>query len=63
MWSVDNEFAEAEAEKESKRRRRSKRMRMRVKKVGKKMMEGRVLVSGAMLMEVETVLQTQVLWK
>lgn len=58
MWSVDNELAAQEKAKPT--RRRGKR---RVVK-GKRSRDGGgrgVLVSGAMLMEVETVLQTQVL--
>lgn len=51
VWSVDNEIAK----KEKKGRGRSKKMVKRNK--GKK--SGRVVVTGAMLMEVETVLQTQ----
>ncbi|KAI4356616.1 hypothetical protein L6164_000625 [Bauhinia variegata] len=54
VWSVDNELAKSAAEKE--KRKKLKRRRMVKKKRGK---GGRVLVSGAMLTEVETVLQTQ----
>ncbi|KAL4303348.1 hypothetical protein GQ457_10G000010 [Hibiscus cannabinus] len=55
VWSIDNERAKAEKEKERRRRRRK----------GKTVVNGRknkmdsVLISAAMLMEVETVLQTQ----
>ncbi|KAM7472030.1 hypothetical protein LguiA_010213 [Lonicera macranthoides] len=52
VWSVDNEVAESDRERLGK-----KRGKKRVKK--KKSQGGRVLVSGPMLMEVETVLQTQ----
>ncbi|KAL5560530.1 hypothetical protein UlMin_036741, partial [Ulmus minor] len=55
VWSVDNEVAAMEKEKTSRRRQRGKRV---VRK--KRSNNGRgVKVSGAMLMEVETVLQTQ----
>lgn len=61
VWSVDNKVAKAlemaEKEKLSRRRRRGRR----VKNVGKTNSSSRVMVSGAMLMEVETILQTQVL--
>lgn len=57
VWSVDNKVAE-EKERESQRRRRRRKGRSsnRVKKIAK---GSNVMVSGAMLMEVETVLQTQ----
>lgn len=60
VWSIDNDMAEAEKEKDkgnTKQRRRKKGKKV-VK--GRKNKIGRVLVSGSMLMEVETVLQTQV---
>ena len=53
VWSVDNELAK----KEKKGRGRSKK----VVKRNKSKKSGRVVVTGAMLMEVETVLQTQVM--
>ncbi|CAN1274284.1 hypothetical protein LINPERPRIM_LOCUS15339 [Linum perenne] len=53
IWSVDNEIAESNAER-AKHRRVKKRA-----KGNKKSKGGRIVVSGAMLMEVETVLQTQ----
>lgn len=57
VWSVDNEMAKEVQEKERDRRRRRKKGRgKRVKKVGK---GSNIIASGAMLMEVETVLQTQ----
>lgn len=60
VWSVDNELAAQEKERGRPTRRRGKRRVVRRK--GSKDGDGRaVLVSGAMLMEVETVLQTQVL--
>ncbi|GMJ11971.1 hypothetical protein like AT2G44760 [Hibiscus trionum] len=59
VWSIDNERAKAEKEKgtestQQRRRRKGKRV-----VTGRKNKMGRVLVSAAMLMEVETVLQTQ----
>ena len=58
MWSVDNELAQKDKEKTTKRRPKGKRMvRRKRTKAGA---GGRVLVSSAMLVEVETVLQTQV---
>ncbi|XP_054795578.1 uncharacterized protein LOC129301022 [Prosopis cineraria] len=58
VWSVDNDLANATAEKEKARAsRRKQKGRSMVKRKGGR--GGRVLVSGAMLMEVETVLQTQ----
>lgn len=61
VWSVDNELAKVEAvtEKQNSSRRR-KRGGKRVKNVGKREKNSRVMVSGTMLNEVETVLQTQV---
>lgn len=58
VWSIDNEMAKIEKEKE-RMRRRKKRGGKRVRNVDRK--GDRVLVSGSMLMEVETVLQTQVI--
>ncbi|XP_039022623.1 uncharacterized protein LOC120155124 [Hibiscus syriacus] len=59
VWSIDNERAKAEKEKgrESTKQRRRRKGKRVVSDRKKKM--GRVLVSAAMLMEVETVLQTQ----
>ncbi|XP_047155329.1 uncharacterized protein LOC124826540 [Vigna umbellata] len=52
VWSIDNELAKvASSQKEKRRKRRV------VKRKGDK--SGRIIVSGAMLVEVETVLQTQ----
>ncbi|KAL8500443.1 hypothetical protein ACS0TY_020152 [Phlomoides rotata] len=56
VWSVDNEMARAEKEKD-RTRRRKKRGGKRVKNVIRR--GDRVLISGSMLMEVETVLQAQ----
>lgn len=61
VWSVDNEMAKA-AEKERERGERRKKKGKRVKSVRKRGKGGdMVMVSGSMLMEIETVLQTQVL--
>ncbi|KAL5147248.1 hypothetical protein HKD37_06G016965 [Glycine soja] len=54
MWSIDNELAKASSSQKEKRRRQ--RGRSVVRRKGPK--GGRVIVSGAMLLEVETVLQT-----
>lgn len=58
VWSLDNELAQKEKERTGGRSPRGSRVvrRKRTKPGG-----GRVIVSGAMLMEDETVLQTQVL--
>ena len=56
MWSIDNELAKASSSQKEKRRRQ--RGRSVVRRKGPK--GGRVIVSGAMLLEVETVLQTLV---
>ncbi|XP_020547147.1 uncharacterized protein LOC105179895 [Sesamum indicum] len=56
VWSIDNEMVKIEKEKE-RMRRRKKRGGKRVTNVNRK--GDGVLVSGSMLMEVETVLQTQ----
>ncbi|OMO69629.1 hypothetical protein CCACVL1_19374 [Corchorus capsularis] len=58
IWSVDNEKAKESSEREKERGKRRRRKGKRVVRSRKNKM-GRVLVSGAMLMEVETVLQTQ----
>ncbi|XP_058221735.1 uncharacterized protein LOC131331820 [Rhododendron vialii] len=59
VWSVDNEMAKA-AEKERERGERRKKKGKRVKSVRKRGKGGdMVMVSGSMLMEIETVLQTQ----
>ena len=60
VWSVDNEVAKEVEEKKrgkQRRRRRSGKSVKNLKKIGK---DSNLMVSGAMLMEVETVLQTQV---
>lgn len=61
VWSVDNKLAARAAAEEKaaalRRRRRRKGKARRVRSAGER--DSRVLVSGAMLMEIETVLQTQ----
>ncbi|XP_010933582.1 uncharacterized protein [Elaeis guineensis] len=58
VWSVDNELAaRAAAEDKAAALRRRKKKARRVRSAGER--DPRVLVSGAMLMEIETVLQTQ----
>lgn len=59
VWSIDNEIVKAVEEKERDRRRsrRKKGRGKRVNKFGGK--DSTVMVSGAMLMELETVLETQ----
>ncbi|XP_030513829.1 uncharacterized protein LOC115727703 isoform X2 [Rhodamnia argentea] len=58
VWSIDNDVARAASEKERTRPRASRKRGRRVVR-GKRERDGKVMVSGAMLMEVETVLQTQ----
>ncbi|XP_009143065.1 uncharacterized protein LOC103866833 [Brassica rapa] len=53
IWSVDNEMAENE------KRKRKPKGRRKGKRLGAGGRKGRVLVSGTMLIETETVLQTQ----
>lgn len=59
VWSIDNDVARAASEKERSRPRASRKRGRRVVR-GKRGRDGKVMVSAAMLMEVETVLQTQV---
>ncbi|KAK7277175.1 hypothetical protein RIF29_18326 [Crotalaria pallida] len=56
VWSVDNELAKVASERDKVGRGRRKRM---VKKRQRQNKGSRVIVSGPMLVEVETVLQTQ----
>ncbi|XP_065859125.1 uncharacterized protein [Euphorbia lathyris] len=56
VWSIDNDMEKSASEKAKKNQRRRKGKRVVREKRNK---GGRVMVSGAMLMEVETVLQTQ----
>ncbi|XP_002526466.2 uncharacterized protein LOC8263294 isoform X2 [Ricinus communis] len=58
IWSIDNEMAKNAAVKEKGRPKQRRRKGRRVVK-GKRHRNGRIMVSSAMLMEVETVLQTQ----
>lgn len=60
VWSIDNEMAKTEKERDKPRSRRRKRGGKRMRNVTKKRICDRVMISSAMLMEVETVLQTQV---
>lgn len=55
VWSIDNDMAEIE--EKGRTRGRRKRRGKRVRSANRK--GERVMVSGSMLMEVETVLQTQ----
>ncbi|XVE74127.1 hypothetical protein DITRI_Ditri11bG0173900 [Diplodiscus trichospermus] len=61
VWSIDNEAAKASEKEIEKERARTKQRRKKGKRVfrGNKNKIGKVLVSGSMLVEVETVLQTQ----
>lgn len=62
IWSVDNDRAEKAALRERRRKRHGTRRREKRNGSGRRDKVGsQVLVSGPMLMEVETVLQTQVL--
>ncbi|KAK9095123.1 hypothetical protein Scep_026592 [Stephania cephalantha] len=58
-WSVDNERARAEAREKGRSRRSSARRKRGRRGNGGGSDDSRVMVSGNMLMEVETVLQTQ----
>ncbi|KAL5724014.1 hypothetical protein ACHQM5_007332 [Ranunculus cassubicifolius] len=58
VWSIDNNLAKQSEEKEIFKGRRRKKGK-RVKNLNKKDPNSRVLVSGSMLVGVETVLQTQ----
>lgn len=60
VWSVDNEMAKAEEEKARIKRKKGKRGRRTKSDVKRKRIGDGFMVSGAMLVEVETVLQTQV---
>lgn len=61
IWSVDNDLAEKAALREKKRRDGGKRRGKRNLSGRKEKMDSRILVSGPLLVELETVLQTQVL--
>lgn len=58
VWSIDNDKAKAAAEKEKGRAKQRRRGRRVVRE--KQNRNGKIMVSGAMLMEIDTVLQTQV---
>lgn len=60
VWSIDNDLAAAKASAEDKTRKSRRRRGRRVRSAGRRGPGARVLVSGSMLMEIETVLQTQV---
>lgn len=59
VWSIDNEMTKTEKERDKPRRGRRKRGGKRMRNVTRKSKGDRVMISSAMLMEVETVLQTQ----
>ncbi|XP_015055682.1 uncharacterized protein LOC107002252 [Solanum pennellii] len=59
VWSIDNEMAKTDKERDKPRRGRRKRGGKRMRNVTRKNKGDRVMISSAMLMEVETVLQTQ----
>lgn len=59
VWSIDNEMAKTDKERDKPRRGRRKRGGKRMRNVTRKSKGDRVMISSAMLMEVETVLQTQ----
>ncbi|CAL9156936.1 unnamed protein product [Musa hybrid cultivar] len=59
VWSIDNDLAAAKASAEDKTRKSRRRRGRRVRSAGRRGPGARVLVSGSMLMEIETVLQTQ----
>ncbi|KAJ8513651.1 hypothetical protein OPV22_004085 [Ensete ventricosum] len=59
VWSIDNDLAAAKASAEDKTRKYRRRRGRRVRSAGRRGSGARVLVSGSMLMEIETVLQTQ----
>lgn len=62
VWSIDSEVTKAEKEKEKTRRKKKRgNGRRMTKNTVQKSRCGRVMVSGAMLIETETVLQTQVI--
>ncbi|XP_074575009.1 uncharacterized protein LOC141831533 [Curcuma longa] len=60
VWSIDNDIAAAaRASEEKKTRKYRKRRGRQVRSSGRRRSSDKVMVSGSMLMEVETVLQTQ----
>ncbi|CAH9096401.1 unnamed protein product [Cuscuta europaea] len=58
VWSIDNKVANAENEKLARKKKRGKDRRM-MRNVSEKSGYGRITISSAMLIEIETVLQTQ----
>ncbi|WOK98701.1 hypothetical protein Cni_G07413 [Canna indica] len=59
VWSIDNDLAAAKASTEDKTRKYRRKRGRRVRSTARRGPSDRVLVSGSMLMEIETVLQTQ----
>lgn len=60
VWSIDNEMANAEKEKMARKKKKRSRKEMRmIRKISPKSGYGRIMISSAMLIEIETVLQTQ----
>ncbi|KAG9454439.1 hypothetical protein H6P81_007343 [Aristolochia fimbriata] len=62
VWSIDNDLAKCKEREEKEERERANRRRRRgrrLRDLQKRSKNARVMISGAMLMEVETVLQTQ----
>ncbi|XP_011016396.1 PREDICTED: uncharacterized protein LOC105119903 [Populus euphratica] len=58
VWSIDNDMEKTTSDKEKERGKQKRRKGRRVVR-GKRNKAGEIMVSGTMLMEVETVLQTQ----
>lgn len=58
VWSMDNDMEKATSDKEKERGKQKRRKGRRVVR-GERNKAGRIMVSGTMLMEVETILQTQ----
>ncbi|KAJ8556357.1 hypothetical protein K7X08_023115 [Anisodus acutangulus] len=59
VWSIDNEMAKTEKERDEPMRRRKRGGKRMRRNVTRKTKGDKVMISGAMLMEVDTVLQTQ----
>lgn len=59
VWSIDNDMAKSVSDTGKEKKKLGRRQGRRVVRE-KRNKGGKVMVSGAMLMEVETVLQTQV---
>ncbi|KAJ6729956.1 DIHYDROOROTATE DEHYDROGENASE (DUF3598) [Salix viminalis] len=58
VWSIDNDMGKDTSDKEKERGKQKRRKGKRVVR-GKRNKAGKIIVSGTMLMEVETILQTQ----